>query len=157
MDGIRIVDESFQTATTALQEQARKNALQFAQSAANSFTSAAKAGAPWTDRRGIARRNLFGRASQTGDRTVMTFGGEAPNYKPYTKKAKKRYPDYMELLEFSNGRKYAVIYPLVGDIKDDIRAQFGNAILQGTGKIQLNRSASAMKQRRKEYRKRTGR
>ena len=152
MDGIRIVDESFQTATTALQEQARKNALQFAQSAANSFTLAAKAGAPWTDRRGIARRNLFGRASQTGDRTVMTFGGSAPNYTHY-----KRYPDYMELLEFANEGQYAIVYPLVGDIKDDIRGQFGNAVLQGTGKIKLNRSASAMKQRRKEYRKRTGR
>ena len=116
MDGIRIVDESFQTATTALQEQARKNALQFAQSAANSFTLAAKAGAPWTDRRGIARRNLFGRASQTGDRTVMTFGGSAPNYTHY-KRATKRYPDYMELLEFANEGQYAIVYPLVGDIK----------------------------------------
>lgn len=155
MSGLKIDDSNFQTAIKAVNGQTRANVLRFAKTAASTFQQTARSAAPWVNRRGVARPRLYGRAAQSGDKTTIEIGGSAPNYKPY-KDARKRYDDYMELLEFANGGEYGVVFPLRSEMITEIRKKFGAAALKGVGSIKISRSKAAMRIRKQEHRARGG-
>lgn len=148
MSGLKIDTRSFDQASSALVELARKNTLAFAKDTAQEVASAMKPRAAWKDQRGQARARLYAEAEQYGTNTTIRFGGSAPNYK---QGKKGLYPDYMELLEFANGGRFAVIYPLRDELAAQIRAQYGYAALRGMGKVKILRSKSAMRARAKAY------
>jgi len=155
--GIRFDTSSFMKATKAIDANTQKNTLTFAKRLAREFEQTAKGSAPWTDQRGNARSRLYGKAEQTSGKTTIEVGGSAPNYKPYKSPTATRYPDYMELLEFANQGRYAMIYPLKDGMVATIRKEFGNAALKGPGIVRIPRDKAAARMRRKKYRQKTGR
>lgn len=156
MDGFRIDTSDFLRATAALHERAQKNTLRFAESAASEFERSAKTDAPWVDRSGTARRNLYGKADQSGTRTRIEMGGSAPN----ENKTSAAYPDYMEILEFGhnslkkNFPDLAILYPTRDALAEGIRKQYGDAVLRGMTGFKIPRSKAAMRVRTRNFRMR---
>ena len=68
----------------------------YAQLAAKELESAAKSGAPWTDRTAAARTGLNGSAARSGDRITITLRGSVR---------------YMVYLELAHGKKWAILWP----------------------------------------------
>jgi len=156
MDGFKIDASDFLRATAAVQERAQKNTLRFAESAASEFERAAKTDAPWVDRSGTARRSLYGKADQNGNRTRIEMGGSAPN----TGATHSAYPDYLEILEFGHGSlkrdfpDLSVLYPTRDALAEGIRKQYGDAALRGMTGFKIPRSKAAMRVRARNFRKR---
>jgi len=156
MDGFKIDTSDFEKATAALKERARKNTLRFAEAAAAEFERTAKTDAPWVDRSGTARSNLYGKADQKGDVTRIEMGGSAPN----KNKTKSAYPDYLEILEFGHNSlkrdfpDLSVLYPTRDALAEGIRQQYGDAVLRGMTGFKIPRSKAAMRARSIAFRKR---
>lgn len=154
MDGLKIDTSDFMRATAAVMERARKNTLRFAESAAAEFQTAAKTGAPWVDKSGTARGNLYGKASQSGMKTVIEMGGSAPNA------GNAEYPDYMEILEFGHNSlrrdfpDLSILYPTRDALAEGIKEQYGDAVLRGMTGFKIPRSKSAMRARSRRWRER---
>ena len=152
--GIKVDASAFEQAAKAIEKQAVKNTQLFAESMARAFETTAKADAPWVDRRGNARRRLYGEAHSTGSRVQVAMGGSAPNYK-----SKSHYDDYMELLEFgweSQERDFpnlAIVYPTYELIKADFVEQYGKAALSGV-RFRISRSKQASRDRSRRWRAR---
>jgi hypothetical protein len=156
MDGLNIDSSDFLRATAALKERAQKNTLRFAEVAAEEFQRATKADAPWVDRSGTARGNLYGKADQSGNRTRIEMGGSAPN----ENKTNAAYPDYMEILEFGHNSlkrdfpDLAILYPTRDALAEGIRQQYGDAVLRGMTGFKIPRSKAAMRVRARNFRMR---
>lgn len=152
--GLKIDAAAFERAAKAIDKQAAENTRQFAQSMASAFENQAKAGAPWVDRRGNARRRLYGEVQASGSRVRVAMGGSAPNYK-----SKSHYEDYMELLEFGwesqerNFPNLAIVYPTFELIRADFVEQYGKAALNGV-RFRINRSRAASRDRSRRWRAR---
>ena len=156
MDGFKIDTSDFLRATAAVKERAQKNTLRFAESAAAEFERSAKTDAAWVDRSGTARRNLYGKADQNGNRTRIEMGGSAPNLGA----TKSAYPDYMEILEFGhnslkrNFPDLSILYPTRDALAEGIKAQYGDAVLRGMTGFKIPRSKAAMRVRARNFRNR---
>lgn len=156
MDGFKVDLSDFLRATDAVKERAQKNTLRFAESAAAEFERSAKADAPWVDRSGTARMNLYGKALQSGTKTQIEMGGSAPN----KNKTKSAYPDYLEILEFGHNSlkrdfpDLSVLYPTRDALAEGIREQYGDAVLRGMTGFKIPRSKAAMRARSIAFRKR---
>jgi hypothetical protein len=156
MDGFKIDASDFLRATAAINERAQKNTLRFAESAASEFERSAKTGAPWVDRSGTARKSLYGRADQSGNRTRIEMGGSAPN----KNKTSSAYPDYLEILEFGHNSlkkdfpDLSILYPTRDALAEGIRQQYGDAVLRGMTGFKIPRSKAAMRVRARNFRNR---
>lgn len=142
--GIKFADASFQKATETLVRGARSNTLAYGKTIAAQFVQDARQEAPWTDRRGNARRHFEGKADLSGNVVKVAVGGSAPNYK----RGRRSSPDYMEYLEFDYERRYAVIYPVVKSMENGIVRGFGVAALRGAFRMRIQRDKGAAKRRR---------
>lgn len=142
---------SFQQATKALERTVRRNALMYGRSLGRQFESYAKQGAPWTDRRGVARAGVTSSARATGTRVTVTMGASAPNYKRHGPLSS---PDYMEYLEFDHGGEFAVVYPTVDSMMQGVRETFGPAVLKGTYGVRIRRDRAAARRRERKARAR---
>lgn len=147
MSGIRFVTAGFDRATKALQDNARRNTQTYGRVLAQSYETEAKRDAPWTDRRGNARRHLYGTSSAAGSTVRVEMGGAAPNYKNTPMAAK----DYMEYLEFANGGKFATVYPTAEAIADSVTEDFGDAALRGKMRPRIKRNRKELNHRRKKF------
>ncbi len=147
--GFKIDTSLFTQATNALKEQTRFNTLSFAQAISRKAQGELKTGAPWTDRKGVARRGLYASASQTGDRTKISIGGTAPNYK----RGKQGVEDYLEFLEFGNEKKYGIVLPTAEAVEECVRQEFGNAALKGSFSIHIKRDKAAHRKRGRRRRR----
>lgn len=156
MDGFKFDASDFERATAALKERAQKNTLRFAEAAAAEFERSAKENAPWVDRSGTARSNLYGKAEQKGTYTRIEMGGSAPN----KNKSKRAYPDYMEILEFGHNSlkrdfpDLSILYPTRDALAEGIRQQYGDAVLRGMTGFKIPRSKTAMRARVRAFRER---
>lgn len=135
---------SFDRATKALQKTVLRNALQYGRSIGRQYESYATQGAPWTDRRGVARAGISSSARASGTRVYVTMGASAPNYKRHGPRSA---PDYMEYLEFDHGGEFAVVYPTVDAMMAGIRETFGPAVLKGTYGVRIRRDRAAARRR----------
>ena len=155
MDGFKIDTSDFMRATKALKEGVKKNTLHYAQALASEAQRAARSEAAWVDRSGTARRNLMSAADQKGAQTTIAIGGSAQN-----KSKRSEYGDYMEILEFGhesmqrNFPDLSIVYPTADAVVAQIRAEFGNAALRGTYRVNLIRSKLALKTRKRKFRER---
>lgn len=141
---MRIDPSGFQQATKALQKTVMHNALQYGRSLGRQYESYARQGAPWTDRRGVARAGVTSNARASGTRVYVTMGASAPNYKRHGPLSS---PDYMEYLEFDHGGEFAVVYPTVDAMMTGIRETFGPAVLKGTYGVRIRRDRAAARRR----------
>lgn len=152
--GVRVVTSQFEAACAEIEKTAKRNTRYFGETMAQAFQTTARRNAAWTDRRGVARRGLYGRVTVRDGKLVVEMGGTAPNYKK-----KSVYTDYMELLEWGHeslGRnfpKLSVVYPTYELIKADFARQYGDAVFSGVS-YRMERSAEASRQRSKLYRRR---
>lgn len=144
---MKIDTRAFDSAMKALDQLAKDNARSFGQSVARAFERNARQGAGWRDRSGAARRNLFGRCEGGGGRVLVRMGGSAPNYK----RGPRSYADYLELLEFGHGGRYAIVYPTFEMIRDDAVEQYGkNAIQSGGVCVYRDKAAARRRGRRRK-------
>lgn len=67
-----------------------------AQVSAKALEADARTGAPWRDRSGAARNNIYGRAQRSGTVFTITLSGNVR---------------YMVYLELAHGRKWAALWP----------------------------------------------
>lgn len=141
--GFTVNTSDFNRATRALEDTARKNTATYGRAIARQFEQTAKSGAPWTDRHGNARGKLYGASEASGSRVRVQMGGLAPNYK----RGPQSSPDYMEYLEFDHGKRNAIVVPTVDAIAEDVRQNFGNAVLKGNMHFNIKRDKSAAKWR----------
>ena len=136
--------QAFEGRMDEMKRLAARNAQTFGESVARAFERRAKAGAPWVDRTGAARRNLYGKCTASGGRVIVEMGGRAPNYKA----GRRSYPDYMEILEFGGGslsRSFpdlSIVYPTFDSIKDEAVRQYGECAIKASGGIYRDRAAS---------------
>lgn len=150
MGGSFKIDTSlFTQATNALKEQTRFNTLSFAQAISRKAQGELKTGAPWTDRKGVARRGLYASAKQTSDSTQIRIGGAAPNYK----RGRRGAADYMEFLEYGNEKKYGIVEPTAEAVEECVRQEFGNAALKGSFSIHIKRDKAAHRKRARRRRR----
>ena len=141
---MKIDPSNFMQATKALQKTVLRNALQYGRSLGRQYESYARQGAPWTDRRGVARAGVTSSARASGTRVYVTLGASAPNYKRHGPLSS---PDYMEYLEFDQGGEFAVVYPTVDAMMPGIRETFGPAVLKGTYGVRIRRDRAAARRR----------
>ena len=141
--------DDFKAVTRDLEMKVRANTLLYGQTIARQYTEAAKKEAPWTDRKGNARRGFKGSAAASGATVRVTMGAQAPNYK----KGPNSAADYMEYLEFAHGGKYAAVYPTVESMRDGIVKEFGNAALRGKTHVLIQRDKAALRKRKARYRR----
>lgn len=151
--GLNIVTSSFEQGVKEAKRLVEVNTLLFGRSVAGEFEHTAKQNAPWTDRTGNARRNLYGTAQTVSQSEVrVDMGGYAPNYKKSSS-----YRDYMELLEFGYNdtkverKDMSIIYPTYKDICEDVKQQYGDSVLRSGAKFKITRSKTAMKRRYWSY------
>lgn len=143
-----VIDASgFQKAVSELRQQARKNTETYGRTLARTYEVEAKSGAPWVDRRGNARRHLYGISAASGTRVRVEMGGSAPNYKPRTALSAA---DYMEYLEFDHGGRHAIVYPTADAIMYDVKNNFGEAALKGRMRTNIRRNRRELNARRKD-------
>ena len=146
---MKIDTHSFDSAMKTLDQLARANAQAFGQSVGRAFERNARQGAPWRDRTGAARRNLFGRCETSGSHVRVRMGGSAPNYK----RGPMSYDDYLEILEFAHEGEYAIVYPTFEMIRDDVVDQYSkNAIQSGGVCIYRDKAAARRRGRRRRNR-----
>ncbi len=146
--GFRVDSGSFDKATRRLVEGTRRNTLNFGKTIARQFREDARKEAPWTDHRGAARRGFAGDAELHGSVVKVTVGAKAPNYKRRARSS----PDYMEYLEFAHEKKYAIVYPMVESMRNDIIRRFGMAALKGRYQVRILRDKMALRKRKARYR-----
>lgn len=146
MSGFQIDTSGFDRATRELQRMAQRNTQAYGRVIARSYESHAKSDAPWVDRRGNARRKLYGTSTTSSSRVQVEMGGTAPNYKRGPLSA----ADYMEYLEFANKKKYAVVYPTAEAIEADVLQHYGEAALQGKMRVDIKRNRKELTQLRKQ-------
>lgn len=152
--GLTIVTSQFDAACASIEKTVRENTRYFGYTMANAFQTTARRNAAWVDRKGVARRGLYGKVTVHEGKVVVEMGGTAPNYKK-----KSVYTDYMELLEWGHeslGRdfpKLSIVYPTYEVIKADFARQYGAAVFSGVS-YRMVRSAEASRQRSAKYRAR---
>ena len=146
--GLQVMDASFQKATKALVEGARKNTLNYGKTIAAQFKEEARREAGWMDHRGVARRGFDGDAELRGNVVRVGMGARAKNYK----RGPKSSEDYMEYLEFDYYGKYAIVYPMVNSMRKGIVQNFGTAALKGGYKMRIQRDKEAMRARKTWHR-----
>lgn len=152
--GLTIVTNQFDAACASIEKTVRENTRYFGETMANAFQTTARRNAAWVDRKGVARRGLYGKVTVHEGKVVVEMGGTAPNYKK-----KSKYTDYMELLEWGheslsrNFPNLAVVYPTYEVIKADFVRQYGAAVFSGAS-FRMVRSKEASRQRSAKYRAR---
>lgn len=147
MAGFKIITDGFDRGTRQIAANARRNVRTYGDHVAGEYARTAKHDAPWTDRRGVARRGIASAVTQTGDKVTVRMGASAANYKRGAHSVK----DYMEYLEFDNKKKYAVVFPTVKSMRDGVVKGFGNAALTGVF-VKVERDKAAARVRARKYR-----
>lgn len=140
---------AFEKTTKAMQELVEQNAARYGENIGSTFEAYAAQGAPWTDRRGVARRGMTHSVEKTSKTRIKVYmGASAPNYK----RGPKSSPDYMEYLEFDHGGMYAVVYPTVDAMMKDVREKMGDALVGGNYFVRINRDRAASRRRAARWR-----
>lgn len=141
--------KAFEKTTKAMQDVLMTNTLRYGENIGRTFESFAAQGAPWVDRRGVARRSMTHSVEKKwGNRVTVGMGGSAKNYKMGPKSS----PDYMEYLEFAHGKAYATIYPTVDSMMKSIRENMGAALVSGNYSVRIQRDAAAARRRASRWR-----
>ena len=94
--GFTVDTSQMRRALSEYQQRALYGVQVLAQSAAADLQAEAQAGAPWTDRSGLARGGIRGRADRAGSRITITLSGSVR---------------YMVYLELAHGKRWAILWP----------------------------------------------
>jgi hypothetical protein len=140
--------KAFEQAAKTMQTTVDQNVLTYGRDLGRAFENYASQGAPWVDRRGIARRGFNSSARISGSRVTVAMGAGAPNYK----KGIHSSPDYMEYLEFAHGGRFAIVYPTVDAMQDTVKRDLGEAALTGHYHIAIRRDKLAARKRKAKWR-----
>lgn len=85
----------------------------YADTSAKKLESHAKNNASWTDRTALARKTISGGYEWKGNKCLIFVSGNT---------------DYFEYLEFTNEKKYAILYPTINQLSPSIIRGMNNLL-----------------------------